>query len=113
MPIGKLITENKLYNSWNEEFNVPEFDDDMLLDFIEEKYNIAKGGLIFDFHSCEFFPLRYFDLIILVRCESDKLYKRLEYRGYNEKKVRENVDCEIFEVVKEEVYKSYPSEKIL
>jgi len=26
LPIGKLIIDNKLYNNWNEKFDVPEFD---------------------------------------------------------------------------------------
>lgn len=63
------------------------FDEDMVLDYIEEHYDIAKGGLIIDFHSSDFFPLRYFDLVILVRCSNDKLYKRLEERGYDAKKI--------------------------
>jgi adenylate kinase len=36
--------ENKLYKSINEDFNVPEFDEDMVLDELEPK--IATGGNI-------------------------------------------------------------------
>jgi adenylate kinase len=50
----------------------------MVLDYLEEKYDVNKGGLIIDFHSSDFFPLRYFDLVILVRCDNEVLYKRLE-----------------------------------
>jgi adenylate kinase len=38
--ISEMIITHKLYDSWNEEFNVPEFDDDKLLEYIEEKYKI-------------------------------------------------------------------------
>lgn len=85
--IGKLVTEQHLFKEWDEEFNVPIFDEDMLLDYIEEHYDISKGGLIIDFHSSDFFPLRYFDLVVLMRCSNDKLYPRLESRGYTEKKI--------------------------
>ncbi|TXI93971.1 MAG: hypothetical protein E6Q33_01470 [Neisseriales bacterium] len=46
-----------------------------------------------EFHSSDFFPLRYFDLVVLLRCSNDRLYPRLEARGYSEKKIVENVDC--------------------
>jgi adenylate kinase len=35
---------------------VPEFDEDMVVDFLEEK--MCKGGVILDFHSSGFFPER-------------------------------------------------------
>jgi adenylate kinase len=31
LPIAKIINDNKLYDAWNEEFNVPEFDEDKLV----------------------------------------------------------------------------------
>lgn len=48
-----------------------------------------------------------------MRCSNDKLYPRLEARGYNEKKISENIDCEIMEVTHDEVYAAYPPEIIL
>jgi len=65
----------------------------MVLDYIEENYPINTGGIIIDFHSSDFFPLRYFDMVVLVRCSNDKLFARLQERGYNEKKINENIDC--------------------
>lgn len=64
------------------------FDEDLVLDYIEATYDISKGGLIIDFHSSDFFPLRYFDLVILMRCGNEKLFKRLEERGYDQKKIK-------------------------
>lgn len=85
--ISEIITTHKLYDSWNEEFNVPEFDDDKLLDFIEEHYKIDQGGLLFEFHSSEFFPVRYFDLVVLLRCDNTQLHDRLQARGYAPNKI--------------------------
>ena len=65
----------------------------MVIDYIDGNYDVSKGGLIIDFHSSDFFPLRFFDLVILMRCSNDKLYPRLEARGYNEKKITENINC--------------------
>lgn len=33
--VGKLINEKRLYKEWNDKYNLPEFDDDMVVDFLE------------------------------------------------------------------------------
>lgn len=86
---------------------MPEFDDDKLIDFIDENYKIDQGGLLFDFHSSDFFPIRYFDLVVLLRCDNTPLYDRLAQRGYDAKKILENIDCEILEVTHDEVFEAY------
>lgn len=72
-----------------------------------------RGGIILEFHSCDFFPERWFDLIVLLRCENTQLFDRLQERGYDQKKIDENIDCEIFGVLKEEVESSYAGERII
>lgn len=42
-----------------------------------------------------------------MRTTNDILYPRLESRGYNEKKINENIEAEIFQVVKDEAVESY------
>ena len=41
------------------------------------------------------------------------MYDRLAERGYKEKKIKENIECEIMEVTKEEVFESYKEELIM
>lgn len=50
---------------------------------------------------------------MLLRCDNTQLFDRLQQRGYNQKKIDENIDCEIFGVLKEEVEDSYSKEKIM
>lgn len=33
--VGKLVTDQKLYKDWNEKYDLPEFDDDLVIDFLE------------------------------------------------------------------------------
>jgi adenylate kinase len=47
------VHSHKLYVNFNEEFNVPEFDEDMVNDLLEPE--IAKGGCVVDFHSSDVF----------------------------------------------------------
>ena len=109
--IGKLITEKKLYKDWNKEFDVPEFDDDMVCDELEPLIN--NGGVILDFHSSSFLPEDWVDLVVLLRCDNTVLYDRLHERGYNENKIKENIECEIMEVTAEEVREAFDEKKIL
>merc|ERR1712195_98239 len=70
----------------------------------------TRGGIILEFHSCDFFPERCFDLVVLLRCANDSLFDRLQERGYDQKKIDENIQCEILEVLKDEVAESYKPE---
>ncbi len=81
---------------------MPEFDVDMVCDELEPLMS-TRGGIILEFHSCDFFPERWFQLVVLLRCDNTQLYDRLQARGYNEKKITENIECEILDVLKEEV----------
>ncbi len=59
-------------------------------------------GLVIDSHMSHFLPGKYVSLCIVTRCSLKILKKRLELKGYNASKVRENIDAEIFEVCLQE-----------
>lgn len=109
--VGEVIKEHKFWKDYDDERQCSIFDEDMLLDHLETF--VPKGGCLVDFHTCGFFPERYFDMVILLRCDNTVLYKRLEARGYSQEKITENVDCEIHEVVKDEAFSSYRQDIIL
>lgn len=109
--IGKLITENKLYTDWNEEFDVPEYDEDKVLNQIIPF--MTQGGCVLDFHSSGFLPEDMIELVVLIRCDNTILYDRLKARNYSDKKIKENIECEIMEVTSEEVRDTFPENKIL
>ena len=111
LPLSKMIVDQNLFKNWNKEFEVPEFDEDMVCDALEA--GIHNGGNIIDFHSCGFFPRDWFNLIVLLRATNTNIYDRLTERGYPDKKITENIEAEIFNVVHDEVYDSYPKEIIL
>lgn len=73
---------------------------------------VAKGGNIVDYHSVEFFPERWFDAVFVLRAHSIVLYDRLTSRGYSGRKLRDNMDCEVFQTVLEEAMASYKKEII-
>ena len=49
-----MIKEKKLYTKWDETFDVPVFDEDMVCDELEPL--MQEGGKVVDFHTSGFFP---------------------------------------------------------
>lgn len=103
--VGDLVRKHECFESRDEDFDTFIVDEDKLCDVMEPI--MESGGNIVDYHSGEFFPERWFDLILVLRTSTEILYDRLTERGYNEKKRAENVECEIMQVVLEEARESY------
>ncbi|ELV10310.1 Adenylate kinase isoenzyme 6 [Tupaia chinensis] len=98
----------QLFDGYDEEYDCPILDEDRVVDELENQ--MKEGGVIVDYHGCDFFPERWFDVVFVLRTDNNILYKRLETRGYNEKKLKENIQCEIFQVLYEEATSSYKEE---
>nr|BAM18546.1 adenylate kinase 6 [Papilio xuthus] len=79
-----------------------------MLDIMESM--MEKGGNIVDYHGSEFFPERWFDGVFVIRTNNTILYDRLVARGYSGKKLEDNIQCEIFEVLLEEAQNSYKAD---
>ncbi|SMY27192.1 unnamed protein product [Zymoseptoria tritici ST99CH_1A5] len=88
-----------------EDPNTKIVDEDRLLDCIEN--DLEEGGQIVDWHACDLFPPSLIDLVCVVRCDNKLLYDRLKARNYGEKKLEENMDCEIMEVLLQEARDAY------
>lgn len=73
---------------------------------------MAKGGNIVEYHGCDFFPERWFQLVFVIQCGNTVLYDRLTKRNYNEKKIKENIECEIFQTILEEAQDSYDTSTV-
>lgn len=80
-------------------------DEDKLLDAMEAQ--LARGGNVIDWHACDLWPASAIDLVVVVRCGTEQLYDRLKGRGYGDKKIDENMDAEIMEVLLDEARGAY------
>lgn len=66
---------------------------------VKEKLKQAKKGLVIDSHISHLLPRKMVDLCVVLICSDlRKLEKRLKARKYPQKKIRENLDAEIFQV---------------
>lgn len=82
-------------------------DEDKVVDALEPI--VAAGGVVVDHHGSDFFPERFFDLVLVLTTDTATLWDRLAARGYGEDKVRENVQCEIMRVCADEAVAAYPA----
>eukprot|EP00274_Cyanoptyche_gloeocystis_P008492 CAMPEP_0196662936 /NCGR_PEP_ID=MMETSP1086-20130531/50904_1 /TAXON_ID=77921 /ORGANISM="Cyanoptyche gloeocystis , Strain SAG4.97" /LENGTH=174 /DNA_ID=CAMNT_0041998569 /DNA_START=56 /DNA_END=580 /DNA_ORIENTATION=+ len=108
--VGDLVKQKELHRGWDDEFQAFEIDEDKVCDELEE--TMTRGGVIVDHHEVEFFPERWFDLVVVLRTDNSLLYPRLEGRGYAQKKIQENIECEIMQVVLDQATESYREEII-
>ncbi|GAB0183404.1 adenylate kinase isoenzyme 6 isoform X3 [Grus americana] len=106
--VGDMAKEGELYEGFDEEYDCPILDEDRVIDELEDK--MSEGGVIVDYHGCDFFPERWFHIVFVLRTENSFLYDRLESRGYKGKKLQDNIQCEIFQTLYEEAMLSYREE---
>ena len=113
--IGNIIKEKKCHLEYDAALDTHVLDEDNLLDTLEIDFDTQHiaGGIVADYHACELFPERWFDLILVLRANTEVLYDRLTERGYNEKKRSENMQCEIMKVVIDEAKESYEPEIVI
>lgn len=103
--IGKVAEENNCYEEYDEEYECPVLDEDRIIDVLDDQ--ISAGGNIVDYHGSDFFPKRWFDIVFVLRTDTAFLHDRLSDRGYSQKKLDNNLECEIFQMMLEEAKESY------
>lgn len=112
VPVSQIAIEKGMVEEeFDAERNTHVLDEDSVLDYMEDTMLIdTRGGCIVEYHSSDWFPERWFDLVVVLRTEIEFLVKRLDRRGYSESKVRENTECEIMQVCLDEALESYKKE---
>lgn len=106
--VGEWVKQHELHSGWDDEHDCYIIDEDKVCDALEDL--LAAGGAVVDYHGCDFFPERWFDLVVVLQTDNTLLYERLEKRGYQPKKITENVECEIMQVIMDEAADSYKEE---
>ncbi|KAI0064880.1 P-loop containing nucleoside triphosphate hydrolase protein [Artomyces pyxidatus] len=109
--VGDLVKEKGLHDGFDEEWQSYSVDEDKVLDELEPL--ASEGGIILDWHTCDIFPERWADLVVVLRCDHTQLWDRLEKRGYPLKKIQENNEAEIMNVVIDEARSSYAEEIVV
>lgn len=106
--VGDLVKSKSLHDGWDDELECFILNDDLLIDEMEDM--VKGGGNLVDYHSCDIFPERWFDAVVVLQTDNGVLYERLTNRGYTGPKLQNNMECEIFQVLLEEARESYPQD---
>ena len=118
--INDIAKMGNFYNGWDSELESNILDEDLILEELESM--VREGGCVVDYHSCDLFPKSWFKAVFVLRTDNTVLYDRLMKRGYNQVKLKNNIECEIFQELLEEarehfgleivteLYSNYPND---
>lgn len=96
--VNKLVKEGKLYDSYDRKTKSFFVDTKKLSSFLIKLIKNSKQSLVIDSHLSHYLPRKYVDLCIVTKCDLKVLEKRLKKRKYSKEKIKENLECEIFDV---------------
>ncbi len=93
--IHSYAEQHGLFEEYDEEAGSYDVDVEKLNDSIMSE-DFSDENVFLDGHLSHFVDC---DLIIVLRCEPRKLAERLKARGYDDRKVLENVQAEVLDVI--------------
>jgi len=96
--VNKIVKENKLDREYDKKRKCYVVDIKKLNKALTKIINNSSRPLIIDSHLSHYLPKKYVDLCIVTKCELKELQRRLKKKKYDENKIRENLDCEIFNI---------------
>lgn len=103
--ISELAKSNDFLDGFDDNLQCHILDEDQIVSELEDK--MSEGGKIVDYHSCDFFPEEWFDIVFVLTTNNTVLYDRLIRRGYSGQKLENNIQCEIFQTLLDEAKEAY------
>ena len=110
--VGDYAKQHQLLEERDEERDCDVLDEEALIAHLQEYINKEAKSIIFDYHGCDLFPAEWFQAVFVLRTSNDELYRRLEARSYSESKLKENVECEIFQVILDEAREAFEEDEM-
>lgn len=111
--VSALIKDHELHDGYDATFETYLINVSQVRKFL--KKHLAKlecDVCLLETHTVDTIPKELPNIIIILSCRTEILYDRLVDRGYNKKKVTENMECEIMRIVAEEAYSRFPFSRI-
>ncbi|EME28544.1 Adenylate kinase isoenzyme 6 [Galdieria sulphuraria] len=108
--VGKFAEEHSCLGSYDEQLECFEIEEEKLIPILIDF--LKPGGYLLEYHGCEWFASCKIDLVIVLQTETAPLYDRLKARGYSGRKLEENMECEIMQVILDEAYCCFNEKQI-
>lgn len=96
--VNNIIKKEKLSSGYDRKNKCKIIDEKKLSNVIVKMIKNAESGLVIDSHLSHHIPFSAVDICIVTKCNLKLLKRRLSRRKYGKKKIRDNLDCEIFDV---------------
>merc|ERR1740123_2659882 len=114
--LNLIIKTKKFYEGKDEERDCLIVDEDALMDYVEQTFIDNPNGSVgnvFDSHLCACFDAKWFDLVVVLRCDNTTLFDRLSERKYSKEKVSENVEAEIMQIILDEAVQTFGKQIVI
>lgn len=98
------ITGNKEYVT-GEEGGVKVIDIKKMINWLKGLQEKSNKILVVDSHLSHYYPKEYASICIIMRCDPQELRLRLKERGYNDKKIKINLEAEALDLILQEAIK--------
>ena len=105
--VADVVQQKQLHDGYDDDYDCHVLDEDALVQELEPLFQNQAKGVIVEYHDCDFFPSEWFDMVYVLRTDNTVLYDRLTSRGYSGKKLEENIQCEIFQMILEEAQEKF------
>ncbi|MFX0024869.1 MAG: adenylate kinase family protein [Candidatus Hermodarchaeota archaeon] len=97
--LNDLVIQNNLFVKFDSNRETFVINEENLIAYVLkliERYASEKiDFLLIEGHFSDIIPNNFIDYVIVLRCHPDELLRRLKEKGYNERKIIENIQSEI------------------
>lgn len=108
--LNSEIRKRKLYSAYDRKRKTYVADFGKIERFLKKELKQEKyenKTIIIDSHLSHLLPSRIVDFVVVLRCESAELERRLSERGWSAEKIRENAEAEIIGLIEYEARKKH------
>jgi len=96
--VNKIISRERLSTGYDRKKKCKVVDEKQLSKVLVKMINDSEQGLVIDSHLSHYLPSSAVDVCVVTKCNLKLLKRRMKRRKYSEQKIRDNLDCEIFDV---------------
>lgn len=101
--LSKFALENDCIAEYDDELESHVLEEDKLVDLLGKELKKGQQRNVIECIHGDVLPSELVDLLFVCRTNNTKLYDRLKARNYNEQKISNNMEAEIFQTILDEV----------
>jgi adenylate kinase len=111
--LSKFAIDNSCTLEYDDELGSHVVDEDKLVELLEQELRKGQQRNVIECIHGDVLPSDLVELVFVCRTNNTILYDRLKERGYNEKKVSNNMEAEIFQTILDEVRECFQESSIV